>query len=71
MIHTFIGERQAFLSVCDFKSTRHFEYFEAFTCQFHRVGRQINSDVMRPVPRKLNPVSSYSTPDLKDIFPAE
>src|SRR5439155_12624230 len=71
MIHPFARKGQAFLSICDFKPTWHSEYFESFPCQFHRVGREINSDVIRAVPRKLNAVSSYSTPDLKNIFPTE
>src|SRR4029450_9191778 len=71
MSHTFVGKRQASLGVCDFNSTRHSEYFEPFACQFHGVGREVNSEVTRAVPRKLNAVSSYSTPDLKDIFSTE
>jgi hypothetical protein len=69
MIHGFVRKGQAFLSICDFKATWHSEYFEPFPCQLYRVGREIDSDVIRAVPRKLNAVTSYSTPDLKNILP--
>src|SRR5215467_11764824 len=71
MIHGFVRKGQAFLSICDFQATWHSEYFEPFPCQLHGVGREIDSDVIRAVPSKLNSVSSYSTPDLKNILPTE
>src|SRR5207248_4039712 len=71
MIHAFVRKGQAFLSICDFKLTWHSEKFESFPCQFHGVSREVNSDIICAVPRKLNAVSSYSTPNLKNIFPTE
>src|SRR2546430_17330684 len=71
MIHGFVRKGKAFLRICDFKATWHSEYFEPFPCQLHRVGREIDSDVIRAVPRKLNAVSSYPTPDFQDILPTK
>src|SRR6266516_3769711 len=71
MVYACVRKRQTVLSVCDFKLTWHPEYFEPLSGEFYGVWRQINSDIVRSVPRKLDPISSYSTPDFKHTFPTK
>src|SRR6266496_6832950 len=71
MVYACVRKRQSFLRICNFDLAWHPEYFEPFSGEFYGVWRQINSDIVRSVPRKLDPISSYSTPDFKHIFPTK